>query len=325
MPKMSRREFLLLAAGASVAAAAERGAKTADKLIPYVIPPDDIPPGAWTVYATTCRECPAGCGMHVRVTEGRPIKAEGNPDHPINRGGLCARGQSCVQGLYDPDRLRGVLHRGEKSSWDAAISDIASRLRNGGKVAVLSDLQTGALAEVMQRFVAAFGSDRLLFYEPFNYEPLRAAHDALFGLPVIPSYDLESCDFIISFGADFLETWISPVEYARQFAQMHSFRNGKMGRMVYVGPRLSMTAANADDFLMLPPGVDSKVALAMLQIMLDEGWAQVDGEAVRKLAGALPEPSLPEGLRRASPGAGASLREGGSERCAGRTGWSERA
>ncbi len=114
MPKMSRREFLLLAAGASVAAASERGVKDADKLIPYVVPPDEIRPGTWTVYATTCRECPAGCGMHVRVTEGRPIKAEGNPDHPVNRGGLCARGQSCVQGLYDPDRLRTVLRGKEQ-------------------------------------------------------------------------------------------------------------------------------------------------------------------------------------------------------------------
>ncbi len=86
-----------------------------------------------------------------------------------------------------------------------------------------------------------------------------------------PSYDLESCEFIISFGADFLETWISPVEYARQFAQMHSLRDGKIGRMVYVGPRLSMTAANADDFLMVAPGAEHEIALAMLHVMLDEG------------------------------------------------------
>jgi molybdopterin-containing oxidoreductase family iron-sulfur binding subunit len=296
MPKMSRREFLLLAAGASVAAAAERGGKNADQLIPYVVPPEGIRPGAWTTYATTCRECPAGCGMHVRVTEGRPIKAEGNPDHPVNRGGLCARGQSCVQGLYDPDRLQGVLHRGAKSSWEAAISDIAGRLSAGGKVAVLSDLQTGALAEVMERFAAAFGTQRPLFYEPFDYEPLRMAHDALFGLPVIPTYDLESCEFIISFGADFLETWISPVEYARQFARMHSFCDGKIGRMVYVGPRLSMTAANADDFLMAPPGAEHDVALAMLQVMLDEGWAQGDVAMVRKIVSEFPKPRLPDGV-----------------------------
>jgi len=293
MPKMSRREFLLLAAGASVAAAAERGPKDVGKLIPYVVPPEEIRPGTWTIYATTCRECPAGCGMHIRVSDGRPIKAEGNPNHPINRGGLCARGQSCVQGLYDPDRLKNVLHHGQKSSWDEAISDIAGRLRAGGKVVVLSDLQTGALAEVMERFAAAFGSSRVLFYEPFNYEPLRAAHDALFGLSVIPSYSLESCEFIISFGADFLETWISPVEYARQFAQMHSYRDGKMGRMVYVGPRLSMTAANADEFLMAPPGAEYDVALAILNAILDEGWAKGDAAAVRKLTDGLPKPRLP--------------------------------
>ncbi|MGD1002201.1 MAG: molybdopterin-dependent oxidoreductase [Candidatus Brocadiia bacterium] len=302
MPKMSRREFLLLAAGASVAAASERGTKDADKLIPYVVPPDEIRPGTWTVYATTCRECPAGCGMHVRVTEGRPIKAEGNPDHPINRGGLCARGQSCVQGLYDPDRLKGVMRgdrRGhlEPSSWDAASSEIGEWLRQaGGKIAVLSDLQTGALAELMERFAAAFGSSRVLFYEPFNYEPLRAAHDALFGLPIVPSYDLESSEFIISFGADFLETWISPVEYARQFAQMHNLRDGKIGRMAYIGPRFSMTAANADDFLMVPAGTEHEVALAMLQAMLDEGRAQGDVAAIRKIVDGLPKPRLPDGV-----------------------------
>jgi molybdopterin-containing oxidoreductase family iron-sulfur binding subunit len=302
MPKMSRREFLLLAAGAGVAAAAERGPKTADQLIPYLFPPDDIPPGAWTAYATTCRECPAGCGMHMRVTEGRPIKAEGNPDHPINRGGLCARGQSCVQGLYDPDRLKAVLRcdrhgRTQPATWDAAVSEIGAKLRQArGRVAVLSDLQSGALAEVMERFVAAFGSDRLLFYEPFNYAPLRAAHEALFGLPVIPSYNLESCEFIISFGADFLEAWISPVEYARQFSEMHSFRSGKMGRMAYVGPRLSMTAANADEFIVTPPGTEHGVALAMLSVMLDEGLVQGDTAMIRQIMNGMRKPDLPSGV-----------------------------
>jgi molybdopterin-containing oxidoreductase family iron-sulfur binding subunit len=296
MPKMSRREFLLLAAGASVAAAAERGQKSADKLIPYIVPPGEIRPGTWATYATTCRECPAGCGMHMRVTEGRPIKAEGNPDHPVNRGGLCARGHSCVQGLYDPDRLQGVLHRGEKSSWEAAIPDIASRLRAGGKVTVMSDLQAGALAEVMERFAAAFGSLQPVFYEPFSYEPLRGAHDALFGLPVIPTYDLESCEFIISFGADFLETWVSPVQYARQFAEMRSLRDGKTGRMVYVGPRLSMTAANADDFLMVPPGAEHEVAVAMLRAMRDENCVQGDSTVIRKIVEGLPTPRLPGGV-----------------------------
>ena len=103
--------------------------------------------------------------MHVWHRDGRVTKAEGNPIHPVNRGGLCARGQSSVQGLYDPDRIKGVVGRRNKvsraSSWDEALS-AAARLRSGDRVAVISSLQTGTLAEVMQRFAAAFGSDPCL-------------------------------------------------------------------------------------------------------------------------------------------------------------------
>ena len=255
MPILSRRAFLLLTTGAGIGLASRTGKKFIDKLIPYVNPPQEITPGVWTLYSTTCRECPAGCGMLARQIDGRVIKAEGNPEHPVNAGGLCARGQSSVQGHYDPDRIRNVLRRNklgrhEPSDWATAIEEIGKQLsEHPGRVVLLSDLQTGGLAELMRGFVDAFDSRRLAFYEPFSYEPLRKAHGTLFGLPVIPDYRLDECELVVSFSADFLESWVSPVQFARQFAEMHSLRDGKMGRMVYVGPRLSMTAANADDYL----------------------------------------------------------------------------
>jgi len=127
----------------------------------------------------------------------------------------------------------------------------------------------------MKGFASASGSHRLLFYEAFGYEPLKAAHAALFDRPVVPSYRLEECDFVISFAADFLETWISPVSYASQFGRMHAYNGtGRMNRMVYVGPRLSMTAANADDFLHVPPGYERVVALAMLKVIVQKGWGK---------------------------------------------------
>jgi Fe-S-cluster-containing dehydrogenase component len=110
---MRRRTFLLSTAGAGATLFADIGGKAVDKLIPYVNPPERIRPGTWGFYATTCRECPAGCGIEVWHRDGRVTKAEGNPEHPINRGALCARGQAALQGLYDPDRLRGVMHRAE--------------------------------------------------------------------------------------------------------------------------------------------------------------------------------------------------------------------
>jgi len=276
--------------------------------------------------------------------DGRVTKAEPNPDHPVNRGGLCARGQSAVQGLYDPDRLktvarmaglgsfpsplvgegrvRGALSAGESSPspglrppsptrgegeapaaapdiWATAFEGIGKRLKAAGsKVAVITDLQTGAMAEVIDAFIAAFGSKRLLVYEPFSYEPLRAAHEAVFGLPVIPDYRLDACEFVLSFGADFLESWVSNVRYAEQFGRMHAYRDGKAGRFAYVGPRMSMTAANADDFLQVPPGGELVVAMAMLGVIVDQGLASADVASLKPLLAAwrATNPALPAGV-----------------------------
>jgi molybdopterin-containing oxidoreductase family iron-sulfur binding subunit len=283
-----------LTGGSSIALATNPPRKLVNKLIPKVIPPEDIRPGKWELFATTCRECPAGCGMHMWHRDGRVTKAEGNPNHPVNRGGLCARGQSALQGLYDPDRVQRVLQnvKGQgprkESNWDEALSAISAKIKAGGRVAVISSLQTGALYEVMKEFVRPFGSNRLLLYEAFNYDPLRQAHRQLFDLKVIPSYRLENSDFILSFAADFLETWISPVSFAAQFADMHAYQGGsKMNRVVYVGPRLSMTAANADTYLQVPPGYERAVAANLLKIVIERGWQKRDLSAFKPQIDAL--------------------------------------
>ena len=279
MGEISRRNFLKLTAGGSMALAGDFGTKSVTKLIPYVIPPEQIKPADWSLFATTCRECPAGCGMYVRHTNGRVVNAEGNPGHPINQGGLCPRGQSAVQGLYDPDRIQKILCGkcgSEMTEWE--FEALASELTAAnGHIVMISDLQTGAMAEVMEAFVAAFGAKgNLYFYEPFNYEPLRQAHQEIFGINAIPSYHLDKCDYVISFAADFLESWLSNVQFANQFAAMHRYKEGTVGRMAYVGPRLSMTAANADDFVHVPAGTETLVALAMLNAIIENGWAKND-------------------------------------------------
>ncbi|HEY3308521.1 MAG TPA: molybdopterin dinucleotide binding domain-containing protein [Desulfuromonadaceae bacterium] len=285
MPKMSRRTFLWMTGGSSIALATDSPRKLINKLIPQVIPPENIQPGDWITIATTCRECPAGCGMHLSHRDGRVTKAEGNPQHLVNRGTLCARGQSSLQGLYDPDRVQKVLQRQKDvetpitRTWEEGLTAIAGKLAAGARVAFISRLETGALAEVMKGFCSAYGSDRMLFYEPFSYEHLRTAHQELFGLPRIPFYNLENADFILSFAADFLETWISPVSYAMQWGNRRSYPlagNARNTRMVYVGPRLSMTAGNADQFIQVPPGHERNIAAAILKIIIERGWAKND-------------------------------------------------
>ena len=287
--KVRRRTFVLSTLGAGAALAAEVGTNAFTKLIPYVNPPEQIRPGTWAFYATTCRECPAGCGMHLWHRDGRVTKAEGNPLHPVNRGTLCARGQSIVQGHYDPERLKTVLYRKRggapvERDWQTAIGDIGGRLREAkGRISVISGLESGALSEVMSAFTSAFGSGPTVFYEPFNYEAERKAHEEVFGLAAIPSYRLDTCDVILSLSCDFLETWVSPVEYARLFSDAHSYRDTRLGRFVYVGPRLSMTAANADDFVQVAPGMERRVGLAMLSFIVENGLSRADVGGIRPL------------------------------------------
>ncbi len=270
---IDRRMFLGMMAGAAAGAAhvMDKGERQPDRWISYATQESAAAQEMWTVIATTCRECPAGCGMHVRCHGQRAIKAEGNPDHPVSHGGLCPRGQSAPQGLYDPDRVRSPLQgRGAGSHrslpWEQVGKDLVSVLKGAKRLFILSDLQTGALAEVMQEFHQAMGKPgEVVLYEAFAYEALRAANHRLFGRSVIPRYQMQQCDLVLSLGADFLESWVSDVEYAWQFSEMHHRRPDFGGAMIYVGPRLSMTAANADHFLKIPAGQEYRTALAILQ------------------------------------------------------------
>jgi anaerobic selenocysteine-containing dehydrogenase/Fe-S-cluster-containing dehydrogenase component len=276
MSELTRRAFLAVTGAVGTIAAASPLKKFVDRLIPYVNPPEKVVPGEWSFFATTCRECPAGCGMHLWHRDGRVTKAEGNSAHPVNRGGLCPRGQSSLQGLYDPDRVRRPQRRERRSgrvsdvSWETTSMEIGRFLQDGN-VSIVSGLETGTLRRVMERFVASFGSSRLLMYEPYGLEPLRAAHRKVFGLGTIPDYRIENSGHVVSFGAEFLESWVSPVGFTRRFGEMHSWKGEIPGRFTYVGPRLSMTAANADDFLLVSPGSEKWVAAAMLKALAQAG------------------------------------------------------
>ena len=306
MADITRRDFFkAVGAGGAAATLVGCGTEPPEKLIPYLIPAEEIVPGIPVSYATVCQECPAGCGMVIKTREGRAVKAEGNPSHPINQGALCARGQASLQGLYNPDRLREPLVRNSDGklaavSWDDAEGIVTKHLSTlraegkGGRVAFISSLVGGSLRQLMQRWMGAFGSHRTYMFEAFGYDGLKSAHESLFGLNTIPRYQLEKSQFIISFGADFLDTWLSPVEYARGFSTMRSYRDGKMGRFYYAGPRLSLTGANADDWMATRPGTEGVLALGMVHAILSAGLAPSLGAAERKAVESLVGDFTPE-------------------------------
>ena len=147
---LDRRRFLTVLGVTGAGTAALTGCSTGqvEKLIPYLVQSEDQVPGSPTWYASTCTECPAGCGLHVKTREARAIKLEGNPAHPVNAGTLCHRGQSALQGLYNPGRTAGPMTRDgsgfKATAWDAAIATFAGKLTAAaGKVVVISGAGPG--------------------------------------------------------------------------------------------------------------------------------------------------------------------------------------
>src|SRR5262245_20424514 len=177
MAELDRRDFLKLATVSAGGAAAAGCSDHVEKLIPYVVQPEEITPGVLVKYASTCMECEAACGLHVRTRESRPIKLEGNPDHPVNRGALCALGQASIGRSYHPDRFLSPQRRGENGqleaiSWEQGTQLLAEKLKAaGGKVRAITGSTGPTLGSLFDRFLAAAGSPGgRLYYESFGYE-----------------------------------------------------------------------------------------------------------------------------------------------------------
>src|SRR5262245_43132818 len=292
MSGIDRRSFFRIVAASGAATAAAGCGPTAEKLYPFVSPPENIVPGIATYFATVCRECPAGCGVVAKNREGRVVKLEGNPDHPVSAGTLCIAGHAALQGLYHPDRFRGAIVDGKSAPWESAEKIVADKLgalgkaKQGSKIAVVTGLESGSVAKIADELVKALGARPRIGYEPLGHEAIRAANRATFGRDAIPEYAIAEAGYLLSFGADFLDTWLSPVEHAAAYTKMHALSAGKAGTYVHVEPRLSQTAANADEWVRNAPGTRAPLALAMLKVIVDEGLV-APGVDAKALGGAV--------------------------------------
>src|SRR5919198_6007615 len=274
---MDRRRFLTVLGVSGGGALALSGCSTEriEKLVPYLVQSEDQVPGVATWFASSCTECSAGCGLHVRTREGRAVKLEGNPEHPVNLGKLCSRGQAALQGLYNPGRVTAPLLRAANGgfqliTWDQAIARLAAEVSKAGeRLAVISGAAPGTFSDLLAEWTAALGG-RLVRYEPFDHEPLRAANRQIFGRDELPAHDFAKAKFILSFGADLLDTWLSPLENQRGFARSHGFEGGDVAKFVYVGLRRDLTGLNADQWIAPRPGTETALALALVNLLAAE-------------------------------------------------------
>ena len=288
--KISRRDFLKLASVGAATTAVLTGCGPASRYVnrePYSKMPEYTYNGLSTYYATTCRECAAGCGIIVRTMQGRALKVEGNPNHPVNLGKTCPRGQTTLQGLYNPNRVRGPIKhtRGEalynadfennpsNMSWDDASQVVADALKDSAGIAFLLGTTSDHLFDLVSDLATAIGAPAPIRFGVGSMFEGRAtlskAAEDLFGQAALPFFDIGNADLVLSFGANFLETWLSPVAYTRGYATMRGANPRRRGYFIQFESRMSSTAAKADQWIPIRPGTEGLVALAIGRLVAE--------------------------------------------------------
>lgn len=221
--------------------------------VPYLVKPEEVTPGVANYYRSTCGDCSVGCGVEVKVREGRPIKLDGSPDSFVSKGGLCATGQASILSLYDMERLANPLVKGaEQKDWSAIDSEIKGTLAalntQGKKVVLLTNtIHSPSTLKSIEAFKSVYTNVEHVSYDAVSYNGILNANQADFGMRVIPNYRFENAKAIVSFGADFLGTWISPVQFQNAYsAHRRPTAEGGMSVHIQFESNLSMTGTNAD-------------------------------------------------------------------------------
>ena len=294
--KLTRRNFLAWAGLGAVGAVACEGFGIREGELNIQSPvqlPEDLVRGKDNWYASLCRTCPSCEGIVIRVMEGRAKMIQGNPFYPTNQGKIHARCESGLQSLYHPDRISSPMQRsGARSSaqflpisWQPNGMDLLqTALQERGRSSVMiTEPLRGHMSLLASRFSSAIGGEHLGF-ESIDNNTYRAAVKSVYGQDSMPDFDLENSQFILSFGADFLSTWVSPTRFNRGYGEFRQGEHRKRGMFYQIDSRFSMTAANADKWLPIKPGWEGHLALSLAQVIIAEGL-QAPGVDVASLTG----------------------------------------
>ena len=269
---MDRREFLGLlglASGASLLAGCDLSRKS-EKLIPYLVPPDDgLIPGEASYVATSCTECPANCGVTARIRDARPVKVDGLAGHPVNDGALCIRGQASLSRLYHVDRIRQPLMQDASghlapATWARVLARSAEALKQGGERVLISGRTSGSLSALMDDFSARAGVHREPEFELFSHAAVREANRALFDRNVVPALHPDRADVLVTVGADVVETYGNPVAFSLALSKRRT--SGDAFAWYHLEPHVTMSGFKADHRLPLKPGSEA----ALLAYLLHE-------------------------------------------------------
>jgi len=244
------------------------------KAVPYAIAPHEITPGEANYYASSYIDGSDYCSIIVKTREGRPIKIEGNPDSKISQGGTTARVQASVLSLYDTNRYREPLKDGQPAGWESVDTEIIAELRKisdeGGKIIILTPTIYSPSSEaVIREFTERFPGTEWVQYDAVSSSAILEANLHSYGRPVIPDYRFDKADVVVSMAADFLGTWLSPIEYTRQFSTRRD-PDKDMCYLMQFESNLSLTGSNADKRIQIKPSQEAAILLNIYKNILKE-------------------------------------------------------
>ncbi len=270
----SRRDFLKMM-GFSVAAASLASCETpVRKAIPYLNKPVDIDPGIPNHYASTYIQEGVYCGIVVKTREGRPIKIEGNTLCPLTQGGVNAQVEASVLSLYDEERLQYPQENQTENSWDIIDKKIIQKLesiqQNQGKIYIISHtIISPSTKATIEIFKKKYPNTTHVVYDTPAYDSLIQANTQYFGKAIIPTYRFDKAQTIVSFSADFLGTWLSPIAFTKQYSKMRkvSEQKKKMSKHYQLEANLSLTGANADHRIPIHPQEEGIILIHLYNIL----------------------------------------------------------
>jgi molybdopterin-containing oxidoreductase family iron-sulfur binding subunit len=250
-----------VASGASLLAGCDLSRKS-EKLIPYLVPPEDgIIPGEATFVSTSCTECPVGCAVTARIRDERVVKVDGLAGHPVNDGALCIRGQASLNRMYNVERIRQPLMQDgtgnlAPATWNQVLAKTTQALKGtSGEHVFLSGRTSGSLSILIDEFTQRLGVRRLPEFELFSHAATREANRSLFGVAAVPAVHPDRADVVVTVGADVLETYGHPVAFARALSRKHD--SGDHFTWFHVEPNASMTGFRASERVSVKPGTEA--------------------------------------------------------------------
>ncbi|MFN8887239.1 MAG: TAT-variant-translocated molybdopterin oxidoreductase, partial [Cyclobacteriaceae bacterium] len=290
-PGHSRRDFLKMM-GFSVAAASLAACEAPiRKAIPYVVKPMDADAGIPNYYASSYVNGGDYCSVVVKVRDGRPIKIDGNTLSSVTKGGTSAQVEASVLSLYDNFRLRGPKANGKDTDWQTIDKEVTAKLGDiaakGGQIRIVSNtILSPSTKAIIEKFKVKYPTTTHVQYDPISYYGILKANEESFGVAQIPSYDFSKAKLIVSVGADFLGTWLSPIEFSKGYATTREVSEDKreMSRHYQFESNLSLTGANADYRGMMKPSQEAAVLTQIYNIVAGKSAADSGVQYVEKAA-----------------------------------------